>query len=69
MPTYLIIIPLPWLYQGLGFFKSREQDIEHILISNLVGYQYRQAFLGVFINDIQYLKGSSVSCAVYIPPL
>ncbi len=45
--------------------KQVKQEINHILVFNLTGYQYRQAFPGVFIDDIQYFKGSAISRAVY----
>jgi len=45
--------------------KQLKHKINHILISNHAGYQYRQAFPGVFINDIQYFEGSAISRVVY----
>jgi hypothetical protein len=45
--------------------KQVKQDVNHILSFDLPGYQYRQTFPAVFIDDIQYLKDPAVGCAVY----
>jgi hypothetical protein len=33
------------------------------MISNLAGYQYRQTFSGVFIDDVQYLESPTIGRA------
>ena len=45
--------------------KQVKQEINHILIFYLTGYQYGQTFPGIFIHDIQYLKGSAIGRTVY----
>jgi hypothetical protein len=45
--------------------EQLKQEINYILISDLAGYQHRQTFSGVFINDIQYFEGSAISREVY----
>ena len=42
-----------------------KQEVDHILILNLPGYQYSQALAGIFVDDIQYLKRPAVSRVVY----
>ena len=42
-----------------------KQEVDHILILNLTGYQYSQTLAGIFIDDIQYLKRPAVSCTIY----
>ncbi len=45
--------------------KKVKQEINHILVFDLTGYQHRQAFPGVFINDIQYFEGPAIGRTVY----
>ncbi len=42
-----------------------KQDVNHIPGLNLPGNQDSQAFPGVFIDDVQYLEGSTISRAIY----
>ena len=52
------------LRQATGDEKPK-QGIDDILIINPAGYQYSQTFASIFIDDIQYFKGSTVSRAAY----
>ena len=52
------------LRQATGDEKPK-QGIDDILIINPAGYQYSKTFASIFIDDIQYFKGSAVRRAVY----